>query len=90
MYEFLKAAFIEQINIRFESRLCVDILMHERIEHERKTELYGSQSFEISIPHCVADESRDCKKLRILSVDGCQYRMLLGFQGSRGSRRIKK
>ena len=73
--------------------------MHERIEHERKTELYGyyfsalqklTQSFEISIPHCVADERRDCKKLRILSVDGCQYRMLLGFQGSRGSRRIKK
>ena len=41
--------------------------MHERTEHERKTELYGyqfsalqklTQYFEISIPHCVADQRR--------------------------------
>ena len=28
-------------NIRFDSRLRVDIPMHERTKHERKTELYG-------------------------------------------------
>ena len=39
MYKFSKAALTEQTDIRFESRLHVDILMHERIEHERKTEL---------------------------------------------------
>ena len=31
MYEF--AALVERTSIRFESRLCVDILMHERTEH---------------------------------------------------------
>ena len=41
MYEFLKAAFTKQTNIRFKSRLRADILMHERIEHEINTELYG-------------------------------------------------
>ena len=40
-YGFSKTALTEQINIRFESKLRVDILMHERIEHEGKTELYG-------------------------------------------------
>ena len=65
MYEFLKAAFTKQTNIRFKSRLRANILMHERIEHEINTELYGvlifcitavqqklTQSFEISIPRC--------------------------------------
>ena len=66
MYGFSKAALTEQTNIRFDRRLRTDVLMHERIEHERKTELYGvlllciiavqqklTQSFEISIPYCL-------------------------------------
>ena len=65
MYEFSKAALTEQTNIRFESRLRADILMHKRIEHERDTELYGvllfcitavqqklTESFEIRILYC--------------------------------------
>ena len=45
----------------------MNILMHERTEHERKTELYGysffalqklTQSSEISIPHCAAVQRR--------------------------------